>query len=249
MIVGLEDRSLLHPDLCSKLTSLNFHYLAQINLSTGPSTLPDHWLSDRELSLSGQRATEWKKFIFDLKCAGISLNDEPDTLLWTGGDASGIPSVKNIYAALLNIKNPVLDLSWRSQVWKWRVPLKHKLFVWLAGMKRILTWDTLRLKGWEGPGFCSLCRRAQEDIQHLLIHCEFTKDVWSRLLKHLNLPFTWSSDTITDYFTSWHLNKSLPISLAVHTCWNLWIERNKALFEDRSPSTLAVFHRVLASFF
>jgi hypothetical protein len=106
MIVGLDDRSLLHPELCSKLTSQNFHYLAHINLSTGSSTLPDHWLSDSDLSLSGRMATDWNFFTFHLKCAGISLNEDPDTLVWTGGDASGIPSVKNIYEALLNIQNP-----------------------------------------------------------------------------------------------------------------------------------------------
>jgi hypothetical protein len=52
MIVGLEDRSLLHPDLCSKLTSQNILYLAQINLPTGSSTLPDQWMGSRELSLN-----------------------------------------------------------------------------------------------------------------------------------------------------------------------------------------------------
>jgi hypothetical protein len=93
-----------------------------------------------------------------------------------------------------------------------------------------------------------LCRRAQEDSQHLLIHCVFTKDVWSRILKHLKLSTSWSGDTITDCFSSWLSNKALPIPLAVYTCWHLWTERNNALFEDRSPSTQAVFHRVLASF-
>jgi ribonuclease HI len=248
MIVGLEDRSLLHPVLCSKLTSQNILYLAQINLPTGSSTLPDQWMGSSELSLIGQRALEWNQFTLELKLAGLSLSQEPDTILWTGGDGSGIPSVKNIFDALQDTLSYAPDLSWRPQAWKWRVPLKHILFVWLASKNRILTWDSLRRKGWEGPGLCPLCRRAQEDSQHLLIHCVFTKDVWSRIIKHLKLSTTWSGDTITDCFSSWLSNKALPIPLAVYTCWHLWTERNNALFENRSPSRRAVFHRVLASF-
>jgi hypothetical protein len=248
MIVGMEDCSILPPDMCSDLLSQNFPYLAQIKIPTASPSLPDNWKGVRDLSFIGWRAIAWNHYTAELKCAGISLKEEPDSLVWAGGDASGIPSVKNIFDALLSLKNLVPDLSWRQQVWKWKIPLKYKLFVWLAGIDRILTWDSLRRRGWEGPGFCSLCRQAPEDIHHLLIHCKFTKEVWSRLLTQFNLPFSWSGDTITDCFNSWLLNKSSPTCLAAHISWHLWIERNRALFENRSPSTLAVFYRVLATF-
>jgi ribonuclease HI len=72
-------------------------------------------------------------------------------------------------------------------------------------------------------------------------------EVWKNTLNYFNLPFTWSGDTISSCFNSWHQNKSSPNCLAVILSWNLWIERNCALFEDRIPSTLAVIKRVLAS--
>jgi hypothetical protein len=34
--------------------------------------------------------------------AGVSLKENPDKLMWTGGDSSGIISVKNIYLALVS---------------------------------------------------------------------------------------------------------------------------------------------------
>jgi ribonuclease HI len=248
MIAGMEDCSILPPGLCSDLLSQNISFLAQIKVPTASPSLPDNWKGARDLSFFGWRAIAWEHYTTELKCAGISLREEPDSLVWAGGDASGIPSVKNIFSALLSFKNLVPDLSWRQQVWKWKIPLKYKLFVWLAGIDRILTWDSLRRRGWEGHGLYSLCRQAPEDIHHLLIHCKFTKEVWYRLLSQFNLPFTWSGATFTDCFNSWLLNKSAPTCLAAHISWHLWIERNRALFENRSPSTLAVFYRVLATF-
>jgi ribonuclease HI len=36
--------------------------------------------------------------------------------------------------------------------------------------------------------------------------------------------------------------------LAALACWHLWIERNKVIFEDRSPSFSSVVHRIVDSF-
>jgi ribonuclease HI len=72
-------------------------------------------------------------------------------------------------------------------------------------------------------------------------------EVWKNTLNYFNLPFSWSGDTISSCFNSWHQNKSSLNCLAVILSWHLWIERNWALFEDRHPSTLAVIKRVLAT--
>jgi ribonuclease HI len=122
------------------------------------------------------------------------------------------------------------------------------LFAWLAGKDKVLTWESLRRRGWEGPGIYPLCRHAQEDIHHLLIHCDFSREVWLSLLSHLNLHSTWSGRTVSDCFFKWLTNRFLPNNLAALVCWNLWIERNFALFEDRAPSPKAVIYRVLSLF-
>jgi len=242
-IIGVEDSSLLSPSLISKLDSSNRSNLAQVGRPSDSHYLPDSWLSATELALSGREAVEWDCYTSALKTTGISLNDNPDALKWVGGDATGIISVKNIYFALLSQQGRDSDSSWFTQLWIWKIPMKFKLFIWLAGKGKLLTWDQLRRRGWEGPGLCPLCRQAQEDINHLLIHCHFSQEVWKNMLNYFNLPHTWSGDTISSCFNSWHQNKSSPNRLAVILSWNLWIER----FEDRIPSTLAVFKRVLAS--
>jgi ribonuclease HI len=248
MILGLGDLSLLSPPLRSRLSSLNFSYLAQISGSTDALPLPDSWLGSDDLFLEGPIATEWNHYISALKSAGVSLSNQPDSLLWAGGDATGSISVKNLYAALLQQLILGADNSWFLQIWKWAVPLKLKLFIWLAGKEKILSWDVLQRRGWEGPGICLLCSQASEDIHHLLVHCFFTKEVWKRLLKHFSLSVSWSGTSLSDCFSLWSSQKSAPLCLAVHVCWQIWIERNKAIFEDRPPSLPVVVHRIMASF-
>jgi ribonuclease HI len=65
----------------------------------------------------------------------------------------------------------------------------------------------------------------------LYLKCGFFENLYSKLLK-----------------VFFHFDKPSPSCLAAHISWHLWIERNRALFENRSPSTLAVFYRVLATF-
>jgi hypothetical protein len=55
--------------------------------------------------------------------------------LWAGGDGSGKITVKNLYFALQKqlIADPVLP--WSHKLWKLQLPLKLKLFAWLAGLR------------------------------------------------------------------------------------------------------------------
>jgi len=106
----------------------------------------------------------------------------------------------------------------------------------------------LQIKGWVGPGVCKLCNKNVENANHLFIHCPFTKAVWSRLTKVYNLKIPWAGSSISDCLIVWNLEKSVPVSLAAITCWQIWIERNKVLFEDHTPSYIAVVHRIAVTF-
>lgn len=136
---------------CAHLSSLNLLTLSQARLLNGAHTLPDNWLGSRDLVLGGSWATEWNCYIAAIRGVGISLTVEPDSLLWAGGDATGTLTVKNLYAALQSQSLLSVDSSWFFQLWKWTIPLKIKLFLWLAGKGKILTWEALRRRGWEGP--------------------------------------------------------------------------------------------------
>ena len=82
---------------------------------------------------------EWDGFTNALKDAGISLQAGEDSLIWAGGDASRVLSVKNIYSALIKPLDFHSDKVWVPKLWKWPLPLKLKLFLWLVAFEKVLT--------------------------------------------------------------------------------------------------------------
>jgi ribonuclease HI len=230
------------------LEALGYTYLFQVKRPMAAPSLLDDWLDSAYLSLDGPLALEWSSYTSALKGAGITLTDQPDLLLWAGGDATGSLTVKNIYFAYLLQMKLQTDHSWTSHIWNWQIPLKLKLFIWLAGKEKILSWEALRHRGWEGPGICPLCKQESEDVHHLLVHCIFTKEVWHLLTNFFPQPVDWRGPTLSACFRDCIKQKSASPSLAAHICWQIWKERNFVIFEGHPPSIQAVAHRVWANF-
>ena len=68
------------------------------------------------------------------------------------------------------------------------------------------------------------------------------------MLEFFSLIVSRSGTTFSDCFSLWSSQKSVPPCLAVHVCWQIWSEWNKAIFEDRPPSLPVVVHRIMATF-
>jgi ribonuclease HI len=51
--------------------------------------------------------------------------------------------------------------------------------------------------------------------------------------------------SLTDCMDAWVLNKHLPKRLPILTCWFIWKERNRSLFEDLHPNDWAVTYKIL----
>ena len=95
-------------------------------------------------TLSGETLQMWE----ELKnvCADVSLRDHPDTLIWKL-DPKGF-SVRSVYRTL---KMGTLAYPFKG-VWKFKIPAKVKVFLWLAIRNSILTKNVLHRRGWEGVG-------------------------------------------------------------------------------------------------
>jgi len=134
---------------------------------------------------------------------------------------------------------------WRQALWKWDLQLKIKLFIRLAAENKILTWENLQNRGWEGPNRCHLCFQDNENINHLFIHCSFTKSVWERLATIHSFKNCWNGNTLTHCFKSWVEEKFLPTLIVAHICWFIWLERNSTIFEEIKPSIHSVIYKTL----
>jgi hypothetical protein len=171
-IMGLEDISFLSPELISSLKQKNISFLSQAWNIEGRSGLSPTWYSHFDLDLSGPMENEWDRFIKVLTNSGVSIGDDRDNLMWTGGDHSGNLSSKNVYMAYISTQGNNKITGWRRGLWKWSIQLKIKLFTWLTIEGKIHTWEILQRKGWIGPGRCTLQmlhRRHKSLIQHMLL--------------------------------------------------------------------------------
>jgi hypothetical protein len=59
---------------------------------------------------------------------------------------------------------------------------KVDLFCWNIAHRSILTTENLKKRGLEGPSRCSLCKNHEENIDHLLLSCAYSKGVWQEVL-------------------------------------------------------------------
>lgn len=80
--------------------------------------------------------------------------------------------MKSTYLALTDggTRDPGLN-----EIWGLHIPLKVKVFCWLALKKRLPTTDLLAKRGWVGNSICVLCGVEDESVDHLFTRCVFTK--------------------------------------------------------------------------
>ena len=61
-------------------------------------------------------------------------------------------SPKFCYDKILNGRDNSDQIWWWHVVWKFKRPLKTKIFMWFLLTNKALTWNVLRRKGQEGHG-------------------------------------------------------------------------------------------------
>ena len=53
--------------------------------------------------------------------------------------------------------------------------------------------DRLQKRGWALANRCFLCQKCGESIDHLLLHCERTREVWTLLLSFFGVSWGFST--------------------------------------------------------
>jgi hypothetical protein len=170
------DSSILANNLLSVLNKQNIITLAQARNFSDDQLLSSYWLCSNDLGLEGKLAKEWDQFRWALIDSG-ALIESRDKLMWIGEDNYGSPFIKNFYLSIISSKRLLKVKNWTQSIWKWKVQLKIKLFIWLAMEGKILTWESLQKMGWEGPGRGPLCKLDSETIIHLFKLCPFAISV------------------------------------------------------------------------
>jgi hypothetical protein len=57
--------------------------------------------------------------------------------------------------------------------------------------QKILTWDNLLKRGFQGPSMCVFCKESEEFVIHLFGDCNFIKNIWQIITKELKMVNNW----------------------------------------------------------
>ena len=129
-----------------------------------------------------------------------------------------------------------------------RAPAKCKFFIWLV--IHDICWTAARRKkhGLQYDDSCALCAQAPEAIDHLLIQCPFSREIWLNLFHRIGWH-TVSPAVQNLWLVDWWnvARKSIEKSyrhcfdsIVILVCWMLWKERNNRVFDRRIRTVVEV---------
>lgn len=119
-------------------------------------------------------------------------------------------------------------------LWKIKILLKIRIFLWLIAHKSILTKDVLTHRGWKGDTKCQFCGM-EESIDHLFLHCSLARFVWNVLKCAFDLPVL--PNSVEELWLTWlpafsGNSKKLVMVGVAGLLWVLWNTRNRACFSN-----------------
>ena len=132
-----------------------------------------------------------------------------------------------MYAALMD----EISLPINKPLWKLKIPLKVKVFIWLLHRGVILTKDNLAKRNWNGSKQCCYCS-AEETIAHLFFDCHLARLVWRIIHTTFGIH---RPRSITHMFGSWLFgtkgkHKNMLYTGVSALCWAFWLCRNDIVF-------------------
>ena len=114
-----------------------------------------------------------------------NLNGGVDKIWWDL-DRKGKFTVKSFNNVL--ITKDCSPFPWKS-IWCTKAPLRVAFFVWSAALGKILTLDNLRKKNMVLVNRCGMCKKDEESVDHLFIHCKCAQFLWNAFFSCFGLAW------------------------------------------------------------
>jgi hypothetical protein len=112
--------------------------------------------------------------------------------------------------------------------------------VWTAALGKILTQDNLRKRRVIVINRCCMCKKTEETVDHLLLHCDVASVLWNSLFNRFGMSWVMPRRVIDllAYWWSSGRSRSAAVWKTAPICifWCLWWERNNRSFEDLERS-------------
>jgi hypothetical protein len=121
-------------------------------------------------SLVGQNLIAWHQAV--ARVINVQLTTQRDTFFWSL-QKHGRFTVRSMYKAFIA---PHI-VQQNHPIWKLKLPLKIKIFMWYLIKNIALTKDNLARKHWKGSLKCCGCS-LNESVQHLFLDCSVARCIW-----------------------------------------------------------------------
>ena len=128
--------------------------------------------------LYGERLNTWNELVG--RVMNLVRREGRDKFNW-GLNKTGVFTVRSMYKHLVNNGIKV-----SQEIWKTKIPLKTKIFMWYVKRGVLLTKDNLARRNWNGYQGCCFCN-SNESIQHLFFDCHLAKFIWRIVFMTLGL--------------------------------------------------------------
>ena len=195
-------------------------------------------MSTRPLNVSFRRAIvgkylkDWLKVVAEVIL--VSLTNQNDSSVWEA-QKNGLFSVNSMYKFIMY--RDVIPKN--DMIWKLKVPLKIKIFLWYLRSGVILTKDNLVKRKWKGSVKCCFCD-SNESIQHLFFDCPLARFMWNAVFISFGIH---PPRNVASLLGNWlrgvqpKLKTQVFVGVAA-LCWAVWLCRNDVVFNGSNTNFL-----------
>jgi hypothetical protein len=180
----------------------------------------------------------WREMM--IKLERINLTEDDDKVTWKLEKSKKF-STRSMYRYITFAG--VVDVR-MMEIWNTKIPLKVKIFLWMAWHDRIQTTHQLKKRNWDKADVCKFCGK-EETINHLLFQCPIARAVWCWVKDSLGCMSAPTSITkFQDLFLAQESGGEHEIVWWVMAAvgWALWKTKNDLVFSDiviKSPKHVA----------
>ena len=124
--------------------------------------------------------------------------------------------------------------------------------MWTAAHDRILTLDSLMLRGLSLANRCCMCCCNKEFVDHLLLYCLVAHSLWVQMLQVFGIQWVMpgSMKSLVFCWSYWlgKFNSDIWNMVSDYLMWVVWMERNRCSFKAKEKLLVqlqALFQRTL----
>jgi hypothetical protein len=171
----------------------------------------------------------WERLVQELHHTNLSA--ECDQVSWAL-EPHGKFTVSSLYRKI----NQGPSLPHEKLLWKSKLPLKIKIFLWQMAKGKMPVNEQIHRRHGRSNGQCALCGQ-MESINHIFFSCVFARLLWSGIREAFGVQ--WNPTSLADFLVI--LQQLTPIVrqafwiLFAAQSWALWLIQNKLTIENSFP--------------